>query len=458
MKNLLLFLSAIVLITSCKKETPIDYAIISGKILNSDAKELSISSADRKIKKKLKIDSEGNFKDTLKVDAGMFSFYDSKNYNSFYAEAGNTIQINYDAKDFKNSLNFSGSGSDVSNYLIEKNKISSELTGERKELFILEEAAFKAKCNEVKKSLENLLSTTNIASTSFKANEIKDINYNYLNYISMYERSHAYYAKIEDFKVSEGFEDELKNIDYNNENDFKFSSIYKGLVSAHYRKLNSDLIKNDSVDRTLSYLKTVSKAPNENIKNTLLFDEAVYSIKYADDVETYYKIFTEASTDTENNKTITEIYNNLKHLSKGKVSPKFVNYTNYAGGRTSLDDLKGKYVYIDVWATWCGPCKYEIPFLKEVEKKYHGKNIHFVSLSVDKIKDKEKWMNMVKDEELTGIQLLANNDFNSDFVKGYMINAIPQFILLDPDGNIVDKNAPRPSSSQLTELFNELNI
>jgi len=46
-----------------------------------------------------------------------------------------------------------------------------------------------------------------------------------------------------------------------------------------------------------------------------------------------------------------------------------------AGGTTSLDDLKGKYIYIDVWATWCGPCKAEIPFLKDVEKKYHGKKL-----------------------------------------------------------------------------------
>jgi hypothetical protein len=70
---------------------------------------------------------------------------------------------------------------------------------------------------------------------------------------------------------------------------------------------------------------------------------------------------------------------------KGAPSPKFTNYENYNGGTTSLDDLKGKFVYIDVWATWCGPCKVEIPHLKEVEKEFHDKNIAFVSISVDKI-------------------------------------------------------------------------
>ena len=70
-------------------------------------------------------------------------------------------------------------------------------------------------------------------------------------------------------------------------------------------------------------------------------------------------------------------------LPTGAASPTFTNYENYAGGTTSLEDLKGKYVYVDVWATWCGPCKREIPSLKKVEKEFHGKNIEFVSISVD---------------------------------------------------------------------------
>ena len=144
----------------------------------------------------------------------------------------------------------------------------------------------------------------------------------------------------------------------------------------------------------------------------------------------------------------------LKKLN-GTVSPSF-KYENHKGGFTSLEDLKGKYVYIDVWATWCGPCRQEIPFLQKTEEAYHGKNIEFVSISVDEQKNHEKWKQFVKDKNLGGIQLLADKDWKSDFVQGFKINGIPRFILISPEGKIVSADAPRPSSSDLVTLLDSL--
>jgi len=150
----------------------------------------------------------------------------------------------------------------------------------------------------------------------------------------------------------------------------------------------------------------------------------------------------------------------------GKPSPQFTNYENSKGGKTSLSDLKGKYVYVDVWATWCGPCKAEIPHLKEIEKAYHGKNIEFVSISVDNgrgykgsLEDsKVGWKKMIAEKEMGGIQLFADKDWKSDFVTGYKINGIPRFILIDPNGNVVDADAPRPSSEKLKSVLSSLKL
>lgn len=155
----------------------------------------------------------------------------------------------------------------------------------------------------------------------------------------------------------------------------------------------------------------------------------------------------------------------LKVLPKGSPSPDFKNYENYNGGTTSLSDLKGKYAYFDIWATWCGPCKVEIPHLKALEKKYHGKNIQFVSISVDDAgrsgsfeKAKLAWKQMIADKDMGGIQLFSDSSWRSDFIQAYQIKGIPRFILVDPDGNIVSPDAPRPSDPSLITLFDSLNI
>ncbi|MET2984955.1 TlpA family protein disulfide reductase [Aureibaculum conchae] len=147
----------------------------------------------------------------------------------------------------------------------------------------------------------------------------------------------------------------------------------------------------------------------------------------------------------------------LAPIATGKPSPTF-NYPDTKGKLISLEDFKGKYVYVDVWATWCGPCIQEIPSLKKLHKEYEDKNLAIVSMSIDKMKDKEKWEKMVADKNLTGNQIMVDKEWESDFVRGYGITAIPRFILIGPDGNIINNNAPRPSDPALRKLFSELKI
>ncbi len=139
----------------------------------------------------------------------------------------------------------------------------------------------------------------------------------------------------------------------------------------------------------------------------------------------------------------------------GKPTPKFSNYENYDGSTTSMDDLKGKYIYIDVWATWCRPCLAEISALKELEKEL-GDKLYFVSISVDKDNKHEAWKKMVSDKELKGIQLFAAKNWKSQFIQDFGINSIPRFILIDPQGNVVNPNASRPSDVKTAALLRKL--
>ena len=453
----LLALAILISLFSCKREKPTKFAVISGMIYNSNSDKLTLyNEYDTEDRKTIALSEEATFQDTIYLDWNhRYLMIEGKNRYHLFLSEGDDISIEYDSKKMDSTLLISGTGSQASNYLTKKGALTKD------EDFVAlskeDEANFKQHVSDLKKQKLELLTSISGLSDNFIASETSNIQYEYLKDVSSYELYHGYYTNNREFKVSEGFEDELLALTFNKEKEFKFSPAYRDLVSSHY--IDKVSKNKDTVTPTdIQVLKQFSTIEKEFIKNELLYQQAKYGITYTDDVETYYRVFSSGSTNKKYNEKIAKAYNGLTLLTKGNPSPKFTDYENYAGGTTSLDDLKGNYVYIDVWATWCGPCKAEIPSLKKVEKQYHGKNIEFVSVSIDVRKDHEKWKKMIKDMELGGTQLFADDNWKSTFIEDYMIKGIPRFILIDPLGNIVNSNAPRPSNKKLTQLFDELEI
>ena len=109
-----------------------------------------------------------------------------------------------------------------------------------------------------------------------------------------------------------------------------------------------------------------------------------------------------------------------------------------------LSDFKGKVIYIDTWATWCGPCKAEIPALQKLEEEYHDKNIQFISISTDQ--SLQSWIDFLKKQPMGGLQGHNTQNTALSISALYKVNSIPRFILIDQEGKIVNSNAPRPSS------------
>lgn len=322
---------------SCKKEQN-NFVTFSGKITNKNSESITISNPQFKFKRVIKVDENGMFKDTMNLKDGFYRLFDGTEYATLYLKNGADINMTLDAKEFNETITYTGAGAGESNF-IAKSSLLQEKLFDDKTLFDLPKKEFDTKINNFVHDFDKRLADTKLDST---------------------------------FVVFQ-----KKNI----------TGLTKYINKTHADKL---------------FLAT--------------------------------------------------------NLAKGMASPKFTDYENIKGGTTSLDDLKGKYVYVDVWATWCNPCKREIPFLQKVEKQYHGKNIEFVSMSVDQKKDHDTWVKMVADKQLTGIQLFADSDWSSKFVTDYRITGIPRFILIDPQGNIVDANAPRPSNPKLIELFDSLKI
>lgn len=455
MKRLILVLCAISII-ACKQDPKVDYAILSGKVENSTAKKAKLNNSNFDIE--ISIDENGMFSDTLRIpENGFYSFYIGREYTPVYLSKGNQINVSVDAKNFDESITYSGEGSVENNYLAAKALGTIKATSNAAQFYSMDESIFKTKLSEMKTNNESLLNELVDADKDFVALEKKNLVFDNYAMITNYKNRHGYYTKKEGFEVSEDFiPEELKQMTYDDEDAYKSSKSYKDLAFGNTLDDLFSKLGDDSNAVTAEQLEQIKSLKIPALKNDVIDYLGSFLVSPANpNMESVYNFFLENTTKDDTKKSLTETFEKNKDLVRGKPSPQFMNYENHKGGEMSLTDLKGKYVYVDVWATWCGPCIREIPSLKEVEKQFHNENIAFVSTSIDEVKNHDKWINMVNDKALGGVQLMADNDWNSKFVKDYAIQGIPRFILIDPDGNIVSADAPRPSDPKLVKMLEE---
>lgn len=168
-----------------------------------------------------------------------------------------------------------------------------------------------------------------------------------------------------------------------------------------------------------------------------------------------YKEFIEVSTDKD-----------LCDYARKELSV----YSNQAGGKeayalplhtldgtqTTLKDIvgNGKYTYVDFWATWCGPCKREIPHFARLAEKFKDAPVRFVSISIDV--DCSKWETMVKKDQPQWPQYRATKEGQRLCVDVYGITGIPRFMLFDKEGRMMDSSATRPSEEKTEKLIETL--
>jgi len=232
-------------------------------------------------------------------------------------------------------------------------------------------------------------------------------------------------------------------------------------ISGYIQFLWSTISKKEKGDGpsklSLDYtnLLCLENIKNDTIKGWYFLDKELlraksYDRTYVEKAEKYKKYILSPSQ----KKKLSDFELTIRKFAEGEQAINFEGST-IDGKKVSLSDFKGKVVLVDVWATWCGPCKAEIPALKALEAEMHGKDVVFMSYSVDKQKDLKKWEDFVKDKKLGGVQLIGNNAFESPICVDYKINSIPRFLVFDKKGGIVSIAAPRPSSPDLKKLLEE---
>lgn len=123
-------------------------------------------------------------------------------------------------------------------------------------------------------------------------------------------------------------------------------------------------------------------------------------------------------------------------LARARMAPAFAIMTT-DGQRVSLDELKGKAVLIDFWATWCGPCREALPHMKEIAKKFEGQPLVILSVSLDE--DEQRWKDFVAKNEMTWSQY-RDGKFTGPIATLFAVRAIPQTFTIDADGVLQDQH------------------
>ena len=374
-------------------------------------------------------------------------FYGEKS-RDIYLQSGDDMTVTFDANDFDNTFAVKGGNEKAIDYLGKM-----QLVNLPDESYAMSWPEFKKAIDSKMASVKRLLKVRKFAKDDkFQKMEEGRITYFYANAFLMYPVSHLYLTQDTTMVLGDDYYDTLRSYVKEDE-DLVDIDEYR-----NYMIETSHVLDEAGKDIRQYYPKVLAEMnyigehfDNEKVRESLIHHLAFTYVEgngtdnIADLQNIYYAYVTSPSL----NAIFKQACAKWDKAAVGCPSPDFKG-EDINGKQMSLRDFRGKYVYIDMWATWCGPCQKELPSLKKLEEKYAGRNIVFVGLSIDA--DKAKWEARVKSGELCGTQLYIGR--GSKFQADYRISGIPRFILLDPNGRIVNPDMTRPSSEDTEKILN----
>ena len=145
------------------------------------------------------------------------------------------------------------------------------------------------------------------------------------------------------------------------------------------------------------------------------------------------------------------IEKDLKWSAPGVSAPDFKGYGPDSAA-ISLSDFKGKVLVVDVWATWCVPCRRMMPYFVELENEFKNQGVEFLSVCMGVSIERELWLEMLGKQKLPGHHCFIAS-WTGDFAKNYKVTGVPRYMVFDRQGRIVSVNAPKPNKPGLKEMI-----
>ncbi len=390
------------LLVSCAEEQNNNLLSISGQVIDPISEEASFIFSDSTYSANL--DENGSFTIDIEIDSAAYiSFKHGFETTAMYVKPGDKINLTINPDQFDETIQYEGSV--TSSFLAQKYLIQEEGDFYGEPYYLSTEEEYQGLMDAFKAELVESLDAMD--DSTFVQAELANIDENIEFMVNRQKNISDYTMDVRGYMMNQS----------NLSRDFNFY----GLL--------------DSLDQSAYALKLDAYVDTMKVLLQQVEDEA-YVKSEVEKLDTRRKSWIERKVQRDN------------MPQAGDVAINFT-YPDTTGQDYSLSSFEGDLVYVDVWATWCGPCKAEIPSLQKLEADYHDQAITFLSVSVDT--DEAAWRKMVQDKSLGGTQLWA--DGWSQITKDYAIFGIPRFMLFSADGNVISNDAPRPSSAEIRDLF-----
>lgn len=439
-------------------------ALIKGSINGKAAEYVSISKQsffDKSTLEKLKVDTNKIFTGAINISKSSFYQIQHKQNNyTAYLMPGDEVNFNIDhATD--QGLTFNGSSRAVNNFLrcnflqqkVFKKKANDHLLLKFIEFEKVVDYERTVTKNNLKEAIENADSINGrfvalqnmsidfdwaLKHLNYQKHNFKDpratyhSNGKYINELSFYNE----FLELPNFRkfvysYFDFFSKQFIEDTYGEDGKYDYSPEERTIM--RYNRVNF-MFKEQQVR---DFVKT--KLLDETIKN--LQSPLVNKLPYIN------KLVAKHKKEVKNNEFVTHIekcYHKNIPVDDGTIAPDFI-VKSQKGDSLQLADLKGKWAYIAVWATWCAPCRIEQPHLEILKEEYaKNNNIEIFSVSIDE--ELERWRNAISEGVVTEPQYIAPGNWKSEFASAFNLTSVPKYILIDPEGQINDLSTSKPSA------------
>ncbi len=455
MRHQAIFLFALLALASCSVFEK-NEATISGTVSNYDNDFALLTS--KGITDTIWLNNDGSFTQTVTIsEPTYYTLRTARLRNTLYLAPGGSIEVAIDIKKPEENPYISGSLANQNQILAKVNKAVNGATQDFRAFFTLSKEAFAAKTDSIVANAKSIISSCN--DKTFVGIEQSRVDY----LAAMWQYNYPEYnARISgnEFTRNESDYQFMNDIDFSNTKHFSLNE-YTALVENHinniyYTEIAKDEHKGKSVfEQTLILFDMIdSLVTDPTMQDYYKHNSTSEAVKWSslEIAKNVAEHFVKTSKSDTYRTIIENALAKRMLLAPGQPAPSFT-LTDIEGNEHSLSDFKGQLVYIDFWASWCGPCRREIPHLKKVKEAYKGKPIAFLAISLDD--DKSAWERMVEKEELKGYQLHAEKAWQSDVAKQYQIYGVPTFVLIDGEGKIIEYPATRPSDPETILIFDK---